>query len=93
MLDRQPANSDVSSIIALALGSCSPSGQRPMPGTANLARLLIASIFGFAVLLLDSVVGLVMYRVTRAAINLATVIKIGSSRPIPCWALLRYFHT
>jgi len=34
-------------------------------------RLLIASIFGFAVLLLDSVVGLVMYRVARAAINLA----------------------
>jgi hypothetical protein len=34
-------------------------------------RLLIASIFGFAVLLLDSVVGLVMYRITRAAITLA----------------------
>jgi uncharacterized membrane protein len=32
-------------------------------------RLLIASSFGFAVLLLDSVVGLVRYRVARAAIN------------------------
>jgi hypothetical protein len=34
-------------------------------------RLLNAAIFGFAVLLLDSVVGLVMYRVTRTVITLA----------------------
>jgi hypothetical protein len=116
MLDRQPANSYVSSIIALALGIVLAVGVSAFFGligwggewasqvagaTSGAApliidgirqrrrrdprddlnalrrrrqiwpRLLIASIFGFAVLLLDSVVGLVMYRVTRAAINLA----------------------
>jgi hypothetical protein len=116
MLDRQPANSYVSSIIALALGivlavgvsaffgligwggewasqvAGATSGAAPLiidgirqrrrrdprddlnalrRGRQIWPRLLIASIFGFAVLLLDSVVGLVMYRVTRAAINLA----------------------
>jgi hypothetical protein len=116
MLDRQAANSYVSSIIALALGIVLAVGVSAFFGligwggewasqvagaTSGAApliidgirqrrrrdprddlnalrrrrqiwpRLLIASIFGFAVLLLDSVVGLVMYRVTRAAINLA----------------------
>jgi hypothetical protein len=116
MLDRQSANSYVSSIIALALGIVLAVGVSAFFGligwggewasqvagaTSGAApliidgirqrrrrdprddlnalrrrrqiwpRLLIASIFGFAVLLLDSVVGLVMYRVTRAAINLA----------------------
>jgi hypothetical protein len=110
MLDRQPANSYVSSIIALAVGvsaffgligwggewasqvAGATSGAAPLiiDGIRQRRRrdprddlnalrrrrqiwprLLIASIFGFAVLLLDSVVGLVMYRVTRAAINLA----------------------
>jgi len=46
---------------------------------------LIASIFGFAVLLLDSVVGLVMSGSPGPRSTLPTVIKIGSSRPIPCW--------
>jgi len=49
-------------------------------------RLLIAAIFGFAVLLLDSVVGLVMYRVTRTAITLAHGDRSGSCRPTACSA-------
>jgi hypothetical protein len=66
MSDTQDATSYASSIVALVLGIANlRRGRQIWP------RLLIAAIFGFAVLLLDSVVGLVMYRVTRTAITLA----------------------
>ena len=66
MSDTQGATSYASSIVALVLGIANlRRGRQIWP------RLLIAAIFGFAVLLLDSVVGLVMYRVTRTAITLA----------------------
>jgi hypothetical protein len=138
MLDRQPANSYVSSIIALALGIVLAVGVSAFFGligwggewasqvagaTSGAApliidgirqrrrrdprddlnalrrrrqiwpRLLIASIFGFAVLLLESVVGLVMYRVTRAAINLAHGDQDRFVQTYTLLALLRHSRT
>ena len=138
MLDRQPANSYVSSIIALALGivlavgvsaffgligwggewasqvAGATSGAAPLiidgirqrrrrdprddlnalrRGRQIWPHLLIASIFGFAVLLLDSVVGWSCTGSPEPRSTLPTVIKIGSSRPIPCWVLLRHSRT
>jgi len=56
-------------------------------------RLLIASLFGFAVLLLDSVVGLVMYRVARATITLAHGDQERFLQAYNCSVRLRRSHT
>jgi NAD dependent epimerase/dehydratase family enzyme len=57
---RPSSTSYASSIVALVLGTVLAALRR---GRQIWPRLLIASSFDFAVLLLDSVVGLVRYRV------------------------------
>jgi hypothetical protein len=98
MSDRQTATSHssstsyASSIIALVLGIELAALRR---GRQIWPRLLIASIFGFAVLLLDSVVGLGWSCTGSPEPRsiLPTVIKIGSSRHTPCSVSLRHSRT
>jgi hypothetical protein len=138
MLDRQPANSYVSSIIALALGIVLAVGVSAFFGligwggewasqvagaTSGAApliidgirqrrrrdprddlnalrrrrqirpRLLIASIFGLPSCFWTASSGWSCTGSPEPRSTLPTVIKIGSSRHIPCWALLRHSRT